>query len=156
MCRGTIKGDGGVACFTRPGSERSHRVSPTTVKAKGPGRKSSFVETHHRLKPKSLSDKTYIDISAVNCVHQESKNSVTNFFCDQTVPSTALEMLNRFRIAIIWLFFPLGYLLKTHLIKSNLQSFRRFSKTFLERNRAADSHCCSSKLNCNFHIVIWL
>lgn len=58
-CRGTIKGDRGVACFTRPGSERSHRVSPTTVKAEGPGRKSSFVETHHRLKPKSLSDKTY-------------------------------------------------------------------------------------------------
>lgn len=117
--------------LTCPESERSHRVSPTRDKAKGPRRKLNFTGAHHWLNPKSPKRQKLFFL--VICAYQEGLNSVTNFSCSDCAFWSTGNIEYRILILCIselplCVFFPSGISTKTHLIKRNLQSFRRSFK----------------------------
>lgn len=92
--------------------QSNHRQSQRTRKE---------IELHYRLNPKSPKRQTLHRLSFLLYVFAKKVETLLIKLC--------LQVHSKYRITLVCFLespYPLGYRLKKHLLKSNLQSFRRF------------------------------
>lgn len=135
----------------------SHLHTVHLVKVKDQ-KKRTLDEKKSRLK----TSRAYV---LVKCAPHKSLSIMKNAFMFQLCLQVHWWYRNRTNVWYIselplcefWFFFILGISTKTPRNQKQSAIFQKiFQRLFLKRTELqTDAYCCSSKLNCNFHIAIW-